>query len=78
MCYILLLNSIYLNKLKLPRLNESNNMLPSWQQCLAAELTFGFQELSEPGASDTLPTRKYVVVQMLFEKPITDYKNITV
>lgn len=75
MCYIL--NSVYLNKLKLLRLYESNHMLPSWQQCLAAELTFGFQELSEPGASDTLPTRKHVVVQMLFENWLQEHWSVT-
>lgn len=37
------------------------NMRPSWQQWLAAELTFGLQRILEPGARTSILTSQHVV-----------------
>lgn len=37
------------------------NMRPSWQQWLAAELTFGLHRISEPGARTSILTSQHVV-----------------
>lgn len=60
-------------QVQLPRVFKSGNMLPSWQQWLAAELTFGSQELTEPWASDAIPKN---TAEMRLEKSITGCLNI--